>query len=65
MPVDRSKKKIEQQRRKLKYQNIIQKLVRRYVQEKVSLEQNHDLLKESDLHDLQVELSGFKGFLFF
>ena len=60
IPIDRSKRKIEQQRRKIKYQKVIQKLVRRYVQEKVSLEQNHDLLKESDLHDLQVELSGFK-----
>ena len=60
IPVDRSKRKVEQQRRKLKYQKVIQKLVRRYVQQKVSLEQAADVLRENDLHDLQVELSAFK-----
>ena len=60
IPVDRSKRKVEQQRRKIKYQSVIQKLVRRYVQEKVSVESSTDLVKENDLHDLQVELSAFK-----
>ena len=61
IPIDRSKRKVEQQRRKIKYQSVIQKLVRRYVQEKVSVESSTDLVKENDLHDLQVELSAFKA----
>merc|ERR1712064_99592 len=50
IPVDRTERKIEQQRKRVKYQKIIQKLVRRYIQEKVSFESNNDSLRETDLH---------------